>query len=819
MKYKELISKMTLEEKASLMSGKDFWQSMDIERLGVPNMFLADGPHGIRKQMAAADHLGLNASYPATCFPTAATMANSWDEQLGEELATCLGAEAASLNVNVLLGPGTNMKRNPLCGRNFEYFSEDPYLAGKMAAAYVRGIQSNGISACLKHYAANNQEKNRMTIDTIVDERTLREVYLTAFEIGIKEGKAKTIMSSYNKINGTYTNESLHLMREILRDEWGFDGVVVTDWGGSNDRVEGLRAGNELEMPTTGGETNRDIIAAIKKGNLDESVLDECVDRLLTLVYDTEKGVKAAPDKTFDAEGHHEIARKAAESSIVLLKNKENVLPLSGNEKIAVIGDFADNPRYQGAGSSIVNPTFLDKPLSFVKEYFPGFVGFEAGFKRYGNKKKGLIKKAVKLALKADVILLYLGLDEITESEGLDRKNMLLPKNQQDLLKELAKLNKKIVVILSCGSALEMDWEGQTDAIAHGYLGGQAGAKAMLNVIRGFVNPSGKLSETYPIKYEDCPSCSNFQISEVSTEYRESIFIGYRYFDTASVPVRFPFGYGLSYTTFALSDVKFLEKGVSFSIANTGTFDGAEVIQLYVGLKNSKIFRANKELKGFKKIFLKPGESKEAFIPFDDKTFRYFNTLSNNWETEGGTYSLYLGNSVQNILFNGELTVDGTCENFPYDSKKLASYFSGKTANVSKEEFCQLIEREVPNNKLDFYKKNRIVVHYNTTVAQLRYSRRWVGRLFSGGITFACKFLRGIGKRQLSNVLLMGVFYQPMRGLSRMTGGALSFGQLDALIYIFNGHFFKGLNRFFKEGKKKKRLIKQEKKLLKASKN
>ncbi len=412
MKYQELISKMTLEEKASLTSGKDFWQSMDIEKYGIPNMFLADGPHGIRRQVAAADHLGLNPSANATCFPTAVTMANSWNDELGEEMARCLGREAVAQDVNVLLGPGTNMKRNPRCGRNFEYFSEDPYLAGRMAAAYARGIQSNGISACVKHYAANNQEEGRMTVDSVMDERTLREIYLPAFEMAVKQGGVKTIMSAYNLVNGEYANESIHLLREILREDWGFDGVVVTDWGGDNDRVAGLIAGNELEMPTTGGETNQDIVNAVKAGTLDESVLDECIDRLLDLIFTTHAALeKAKADLGEDAEKaqkeheemvakHHETAVRAAEEAMVLLKNEDAALPLASGTKVAVIGDFAANPRYQGAGSSLVNPTHLDKTLDIVKDYDFDFVGYEKGFDRYGKKKKGLIKRRSNLRKK-----------------------------------------------------------------------------------------------------------------------------------------------------------------------------------------------------------------------------------------------------------------------------------------------------------------------------------------------------------------------------------------------------------------------------------
>ncbi|MFA7106759.1 MAG: glycoside hydrolase family 3 N-terminal domain-containing protein, partial [Candidatus Izemoplasmatales bacterium] len=481
MKNKDIISKMTLEEKASFMSGKDFWTTMDLKKYDIPSIFLSDGPHGLRKQAAAADHLGLNAGVPATCFPTSATVANSWDEKLGEEMATYLGKEAASLDVNVLLGPGTNIKRNPLCGRNFEYFSEDPLLAGKMSAAYVRGIQSTGVSACLKHFAANNQEFRRMVIDSIIDERTLREIYLKPFEIGIKEGNLKCLMSSYNMVNGTHTNENIHLMRDILRDEWNYQGMVVTDWGGSNDRVKGLIAGNSLEMPTTGGETNEEIIKAVKSGEISEDVLDENLDRLLNLVFDTSKAVNASKE-SFDKEKHHLMAQKVAEESMVLLKN-DNALPLNNKEKVAVIGDFAKTPRYQGAGSSIVNPTKLDNTIDVIADFDINYIGFEPGYNRYGKKSNSLIKKALKLAEQAETILLYIGLDEFSEVEGLDRKDMLIPSNQLELFNSLKTLNKKIVVVLACGSAIEMDFADDANAILHTYLSGQAGAKAALNIL------------------------------------------------------------------------------------------------------------------------------------------------------------------------------------------------------------------------------------------------------------------------------------------------------------------------------------------------
>ncbi|WP_166244263.1 beta-glucosidase family protein [Paenibacillus turpanensis] len=798
MKYKELIKKMTLEEKASLMSGKDFWQTQDLPQHGINSIFLADGPHGIRKQAEAADHLGLNESIPATCFPTAATVANSWSVELAEKIGDYLGIEAVAQKVNVLLGPGINMKRNPLAGRNFEYFSEDPYLAGKLAAGMIRGIQSHGISACVKHYAVNNQEERRMVIDTIVDERTLREIYLTAFEIAIKEGQTKAVMSAYNMLNGVHTNENMHIMQDILRKEWGYDGVVVTDWGGSNDRVAGLLAGNELEMPTTAGETNQEIIQAIRSGKLQEEVLDECVDRMLDLIFTTEE-VYAKPYKQqFDVDEHHRAAQKAAEESIVLLKNEGNILPLKQGVKVAVIGDFANEARYQGAGSSIVNPTKLDQPWNGLKE--SGFVtiGYEPGFERYGKKSRKRIEKACALAKNADVVLLYIGLDEATEAEGLDRHDMRIPQNQIDLLDALYQVNPNIVAILSCGAAVEMPWIGKVKGLLHGYLSGQAGAKAMLRILSGEVNPSGKLAETYPLQYEDTPSYRYFPGKEVSVEYREGPFIGYRYFDTANVEVRFPFGFGLSYTTFEYSDLQVDRDGVTFSITNTGSMAGMEVAQLYVGCESGLIFRPDKELKGFVKVHLNAGETKRVTIAFDDKTFRYFNVKTDRWEIEEADYKMMIGASSADIRLQDRLFVEGTEAPIPYEKEKLPTYYSGKTNDVSVEEFEALIGRKVPVSKWDRTRP----LGYNDTIAQCQYAKGGLARFAFWLISFSYWFLRKIGKRSTANIIMMSIYHMPFRGISRMTGGVINMPMLDGILMIANGQLLKGAGHLLRERKK-----------------
>ena len=807
MKYKSIIEQMTLEQKASLMSGKNFWQTMGIKEFGIPSIFLADGPNGMRKQAVGGDHLGLNESIKATCFPTSASMANSWNPLLAETMAALLGAEAVAQKVNVVLGPGVNIKRNPLCGRNFEYYSEDPYLAGKMSSAFIKGVQTHGISACIKHFAANNQEYRRMSIDSIVDERTLREIYLQPFEMAVKDGKTKTLMSAYNLINGEFANENQHLLNDVLRKDWGFDGVIVSDWGGNNDRVEALRASAELEMPTTGGETNQDIVLAIKEGRLEETILDEAVDRVLNLAFTTQKALDESPAE-FDVELHHLMARKASEESMVLLKNEGNILPFKPENKIAVIGDFAQKAKYQGAGSSGVNVSKLDHVIDVIEKEDFEVIGFEKGFKRFGGKSKKLQNRAVKLAKQAEIALVFLGLDESSEIEGLDRKHMNLPQNQLDLLAEVAKVNQNVVVVLSAGSVVDMSWDFQAKGVLHAYLTGQAGARAILDLLTGKFNPSGKLSETYPLNYTDIPSSKDFPGLENTVEYREGLYVGYRYFDKVKKDVKYPFGYGLSYTTYEYSDFKVTNEGVEFKLSNVGKMTGKETAQLYIGKKDSKIFRADKELKGFIKEKIEPGQTKSVSIKFDNYSFRYFNTLTNQFEIEPGTYQVYVGASIEDIKFSGEIEIEGTKAELPYDKADFPSYFSGDVTNVSDAEYTKLLGRELPNSHFVFYKKNRMVVDYNTTIHQLRYARGWSGRFFAWVIRIAPGVLKFFGQRDTANMIMMGLYHEPMRGMSRMTGGAISWKQLAGLIDMFNGHFFRGLFKFFKAGKEKKQLAK-----------
>ena len=784
LKYENIIKQMTLAEKAQMMSGKNTWETVDFEKYGIPSMFMSDGPHGLRRQAGAGDHLGLNASIPATCFPTAAGVANSWDEELGEKIGEALAEEAVTMGVNVILGPGLNIKRSPLCGRNFEYFSEDPYHAGKMAAAYIRGIQSKGIAACPKHFAANSQELRRMANDSVVDERTFREIYTTGFEIAVKEGKAKSIMSSYNEVNGIYANENKHMLQEILVDEWGFDGFVVSDWGGSNDHALGVKNGSHLEMPGTGKAGMNDIIRAVKNGDLEEAVLDQRLDELLNVIFATHQATEDAKGKQFDVEAHHDLARKAAEESIVLLKNDEHILPLKPGTKVAVIGDFAKTPRYQGAGSSLVNPTKQPEAiLDVIGKSGLEVTAYEQGYIRNKKPNEKLMKAAVEAARNAEVVLFFGGLDEISESEGLDRTHMHMPTAQDTLLNELTTVNSNVIVVLSAGSAIEMPWFQYVKGIVHGYLGGQAGASAMLNVLVGKVNPSGKLNETYPMYYKDTPAYAYYPSKERSSEYRESLYVGYRYYTTVGKTTRFPFGYGLSYTTFEYKDLKVDAEGVTFTIKNTGNVTGAEIAQLYVGKKSDTIFRPVYELKGFTRVELSPGQHKEVRIPFDDKTFRFYDTRTDSWETESGVYQIMVGKDAEHMLLENTLEVKGTVQNGGYKKEELPEYFSGKIKDISDEEFKCLYGKEIPDGSWSGE------IQINDAVCQLYYGKGIFGKLFYGVLRILLKISEWQGKPNL-NVLFN--YNMPIRGYAKMTGGFVTMEMAKALTEMANGHRIKG---------------------------
>lgn len=784
LKYGEIISKMTLEEKAYMMSGKNTWETVSYEKYGIPSMTMSDGPHGLRRQAGTGDHLGLNESLPATCFPTAAAIANSWDEQLAEEIGTALAEEAVTMGVNVILGPGLNIKRSPLCGRNFEYFSEDPYHAGKMAAAYVRGIQSRGIAACPKHFAANSQELRRMASDSVVDERTFREIYTTGFEIAVKEGKSKSIMSSYNEINGVYANENKHLLQEILVDEWGFEGCVVSDWGGSNDHALGVENGSHLEMPGTGKSGMRDIVRAVENGTLKEEILDQRLDELLDVIFATHQATADGKGTDFDVEGHHALARRAAEESIVLLKNENCVLPLKPGTKVAVIGDFARTPRYQGAGSSLVNPT---KTPEAILDYMEGsgltMTAYEQGYVRNRKPNSKLIRRAKEAAKNAEVVLIFAGLDEISESEGMDRNHMYLPRAQNELIDAVGCVNPNIIVVLSAGSAVEMPWFDHVKGIVHGYLGGQAGASAMLNVLTGKHCPSGKLNETYPFHYEDTPAYRYYPSKERSSEYRESLYVGYRYYSTVKKAVRFPFGFGLSYTSFSYENLKVDKEGAAFMVKNTGACDGAEIAQLYVGRESETVFRPVRELKGFAKVFLKAGEEKKVEISFDDKTFRFYDTRTDTWEVETGTYIISIGSNAEDICLSAALGVEGTVAKGRYSREMLPDYFTGEITDIGDAEYQTLYEKEIPDGSWGGE------IHMNDAVCQLCYGKGILGKLFCLVLRLLLKISEWRGKPSL-NVLFN--YNMPIRGYAKMTGGAVTMDMVSAITEMANGHRIKG---------------------------
>lgn len=760
MEAKEIIRQLTMEEKAALLSGRNEWKSRGIKRLGIDGITFSDGPHGIRRQEGAGDHLGLNASLPATCFPTAAAVANSWDEELGEQIGAALGQEAEAQGVNVLLGPGLNMKRSPLCGRNFEYFSEDPYLSGKMAAAYIRGIQSRNVYACPKHFAVNSRETRRMAMNAVVDERTLREIYLTAFEIAVKEGNAKAVMTAYNEVNGSYANENRHLLLEILRGEWGFDGIVVTDWGGSNDHVEGVKCQSNMEMPNPGLDSARELLRAVEE----KRITEEEIDKALLPVIEAALYFKARRERQqIQEEEHHELARRAAAASAVLLKNEGGILPLKEGCKVYVAGEFAKKPRYQGAGSSQVNSIKVDTIDGKIGEY-------------------NLIM--TEKPEDADVVLYFFGLDEISETEGVDRLHMNIPAVQIERLKELSSKNAHVVGILSAGSVVSMPWINMTQGLLHGYLTGQAGATAVLDILTGKVNPSGRLAESYPERYEDCPISNYAAVDRRNLEYREGPFIGYRYYDTAKVPILFPFGYGLSYTEFAYSSLQIDRYGASFMIQNTGMRDGAETAQLYVGLKESGFIRPVKELKGFVKVSLKAGESKQVRIGFDDKTFRCFNTVTNKWETEAGEYQISIGANVSDIRLSKTVAREGTVSEFPYGKEELLDYRKGNIKNIPDEEFARLLGHPIPTEK-----KGQIEI--NDAICQLKDAKSGLCRLIY-------KILKGkLDKAKASGIVdlnLIFIYNMPFRAVSKMTAGMVSREMAQGMVKAANGHFFRGIS-------------------------
>ncbi|WP_256970837.1 glycoside hydrolase family 3 C-terminal domain-containing protein [Cellulomonas iranensis] len=769
---------LTLLEKAALLTGASVWQTHALPRHGVRALWLADGPHGVRKQVGSADHLGLNASEPATCFPTAATVANTWDVDLAERVGEALGTEAAAQGVDVLLGPGLNVKRSPLGGRSFEYFSEDPLLSGRLAAGYVRGIQAQGVAACPKHYAANSQELRRMVSDSVVDERTLREIYLTAFGIVVTEARPRSIMSAYNLVNGVYANEHPFLLTTVLRDEWGFDGAVVTDWGGSNDIVAGTAAGSSLEMPAAGLDSARQVVAAVRDGRLLGSDVDARAAEILRLVAEA-RDPGTAP--TVDADAHHALARDVAARSAVLLKNDDAILPLAAGTRVAVVGDFARTPRYQGSGSSVVNPTRLESVLDVIGASGLEMTAFAPGFTRNGSPDPALRAQAVEAARDADVVLLFLGLDEIAESEGLDRSTLALHQAQVEVLDAVAAVNPRTVVVLSGGGVVETPWLGQARALVHGYLAGQAGASGLLDVLTGAVNPSGHLAETMPLALADTPTAGIFPATGRTAEYREGLYVGYRYYTSAGVPVAFPFGYGLSYTTFEHRDLVATPEQATVTVTNTGDRSGADVVQVYVARTSSGVHRPVRTLAGFARVELAPGESATVEVPLGDAAFRHWDTATGAWQVEQGTWDVLAGHHVDDLPLRAAVELAGTVP--PRTQDVTGPYRTGHVKDVTDADFAALLGRQVPAGDWSG------PLGVNDPLSRLADARSPLAR---GAYRLLASRRDAAARKGTPDLNVLFLLNMPFRAIGKMTNGMVSAEMVDGILRIVNGHFLSG---------------------------
>lgn len=789
MKHQDLISKMTLEQKASLCSGKDFWHLKGLESLNIPEIMVCDGPHGLRRQCGSQDNLGINGSEPATCYPTAATTACSWDLDLMHEMGGAIAQEALAEEVSVVLGPGVNMKRSPLCGRNFEYFSEDPLLAGELGAAFINAVQEKGVGTSLKHYACNNQETRRMKVDTIVDERALREIYLAPFETAVKKAQPWTVMSAYNKINGTFCSENEWLLGSVLRKDWGFKGLVVTDWSANNERVAGLIAGQNLEMPASGGLNDQKIVDAVRAGEVEEALLDERVDQILDLICRAE-AVRAYPH-TCDYAANHRLARKIAGESMVLLKNEGELLPLKTGQTVAVIGEMARAPRYQGAGSSLINPTQLDSAFDCLLDagvsvlYAPGYN------KATDQPDDGLIRDACKTARKADVVLLFVGLTDSYEAEGYDRLHMRMPASHNALAQAISEVNENVAVVLSGGAPVELPWLGQVKALLNGYLGGQAGGGAIADIVTGKVNPSGKLAETYPHQLADNPTAKYFPGAPVTTEYREGIFIGYRYYDKVQKDVLFPFGFGLSYTQFSYSGLRLSKKAIkqgeelkaSFKIRNAGKTDGAEIAQVYVAAPESSIFKAPKELRGFAKVFLKAGEQKTVTVTLTERAFAYYNVNLHDWHVESGAYKILVGASSRDIRLEGTVDVESAKPEavIPDYRQTAPAYYEGAIQEIPADQFEVLIGRPLP----PAHRKKGELLDLNCNLEDAK-DTPWGARLNKLVNTVTLKIANG---NEETALMLSSVALQmPIRGFVGMSAGmAFTEDMAHGMLMILNG--------------------------------
>lgn len=784
-----IVKKLSLEEKCKFCCGMDFWELFFADKVDIPSIMICDGPHGLRKEIKNNfDFIGSQVE-KATCFPTSTAWASSFDEDLIYRVGKALGEECRTENVAVLLSPGINIKRIPICGRNFEYLSEDPYLSGKISAALIKGIQSKGVAACLKHFAANNQEKNRYTVNAIIDERALREIYLKGFEIAIKESNPWSIMMAYNRLNGKYCCQNNYLINDILRKEWNYKGCIISDWGGVNDIVESINNGLNLEMPGYNDDYYKNIEQAVKNNKIKEEILDESVTKVIELILKYKES-KKIPYKC-NIQEHIDLAEEVAENSAVLLKNDDKLLPGNINQNIAIIGRLAKEPVIQALGSSKVNPNTNDNACdAFIDNkckisYAPGY-SFEDD-----KNDKFLLKEAIEVSKDKDIVYLFVGLPKYVEAEGYDRKNMNLPKSHENLIYEIGKINKNLVVVLQCGSAIKMDWSHIPKSILLTHLSGARGGHATVNLLLGKKNPSGKLNETYANNLEDYPSFKFYPGDRNHLEYRESIFVGYRYFDTAQKEVKYPFGFGLSYTTFEYNNMKVKNNNnlveVHVTITNTGNFEGKEVVQLYISCLNSKLFRAKQELKRFKKINLMPGESKEVVFSLDEDCFSYFNTYTHKFEVEKGIYSLNIGSSSRDIKFSTIIKKNGTNEKIP-DYKEIAPLYY----ELYKKEFNPTIKEfeAIYGNNLPITKDQTSPFNANSTINDIKHT--YGGDLIISFINKkAYKFAKGYRYMQIT--IKESLNDLPFRLMTMATRGVISHKTITGFINLLNKHYIKGL--------------------------
>jgi Beta-glucosidase-related glycosidases len=795
---KSIVEQLTLEEKAGLCSGLDFWHLKGVERLGIPSIMVTDGPSGLRKQIDKADHVGLNDSVPATCFPAAATTASSWDPELLRDIGVAVGRECQQEDVAVVLGPGVNIKRSPLGGRNFEYFSEDPYLAGQLGAAWVDGVQSQGVGTSLKHFAANNQESHRMVVDTILDERSLREIYLPAFEKVVESSQPWTVMCSYNKLNGTYLSKHREMLTDILKREWGHRGLVVTDWGATDDRVEGLKAGVELEMPGSGGFNDRAIVEAVRTGALDVAILDEAALRVLTLIFRSIDGRKRGT--RYDREAHHLLCRRAAEESMVLLKNDAGILPLKPEGRIAVIGELAEKPRYQGAGSSKISPTKIDKPLDSIRELLgsSGSVCYARGYDLAANVSyAALIEEAVHAAASAASVIAFIGLPPTAESEGFDREHMRLPTNQLELVDRLLDARPDTVIVLQNGSPVELPFAFRAKTILESYLGGQAGGSAVARVLFGLAAPGGKLAETFPLRLEDTPSYSWFPGQPRQVQYREGIWVGYRYYDSAGRDVAFPFGHGLSYTSFSYSDLRRETSGAngdtieaarlgprsglkfSCAVKNEGKRGGWEIAQLYVSPTTSSAHRPTKELKAFAKVWLEAGASARVEFELGSRAFASWDAGKHDWAVESGKYSVAIGSSSRDSRLQVFVQVNGA--SVSRRSAALEPYYHPERgmASIDDEAYSALLGRPIPESMPTRpYTLNSTIGEIGATQA----GKRLLAMLSAQPPISADDKADPTDKLMMQRVMAEA----PLRSMLMMGGAAISKTMIDELLVAMN---------------------------------